>query len=112
MFTNPVMGKFFELGQVISTERGKGIYQPAVDLAIRRVEEGGWVRRVISIGLTPGAYLSRGKGQPGEEEPSWRAASLQVGSGTDSHGLEDLARGHSNLDFWCVARVVRLSCAL
>lgn len=43
MFTNPVMSRFFELGQVISTVRGQGIYQPAVDLAIRRVEEGGWV---------------------------------------------------------------------
>lgn len=43
MFTNPVMSKFFGWGQVIETVRGGGIYQPAVDTAIKRLEQGGHV---------------------------------------------------------------------
>jgi len=34
---------FFRNGQVIETFRGKGIWQPAVDLAIEKVNNGGWV---------------------------------------------------------------------
>lgn len=44
MFTSPLLAKFFTLGQVIETVRGGGIYQPAVDEAIKRVEQGSWVR--------------------------------------------------------------------
>ncbi|KAG6877845.1 hypothetical protein C0993_003218 [Termitomyces sp. T159_Od127] len=36
MFTNPH-------GQIIETFRGKGIYQPAVDTAIQKLDQGGWV---------------------------------------------------------------------
>ncbi|KAF4602382.1 hypothetical protein EYR40_005587 [Pleurotus pulmonarius] len=44
MFTNPVFSKFFRLGQVHETFRGKGIYQPAVDAAINTLNTtGGWV---------------------------------------------------------------------
>ena len=35
---------FFHLGQVIETHRGAGIFQPAVDEAVKHVQEGGWVR--------------------------------------------------------------------
>ncbi|KDQ29026.1 hypothetical protein PLEOSDRAFT_167095 [Pleurotus ostreatus PC15] len=44
MFTNPVFSKFFRLGQVHETFRGKGIYQPAVDAAIDTLNTtGGWI---------------------------------------------------------------------
>ncbi|KAF9653779.1 hypothetical protein BDM02DRAFT_3107774, partial [Thelephora ganbajun] len=42
-FTNPVSSAFFRNGQVIETFRGRGIWQPAVDLAIEKVNNGGWV---------------------------------------------------------------------
>lgn len=34
---------FFRQGQVLETFRGKGIYQPAVDAAIVKLNEGRWV---------------------------------------------------------------------
>ncbi|KLO07405.1 acyltransferase-domain-containing protein [Schizopora paradoxa] len=43
MFTNPLFSKFFENGKVFETFRGKGIYQPAVDGAIEKLNDGGWV---------------------------------------------------------------------
>jgi len=43
MFTNPVFSAFFRKGQVLETFRGNGIFQPAVDTAIRRLNEGHWV---------------------------------------------------------------------
>lgn len=46
MFTNPALSTFFRNGQVIETVRGGGIYQPAVDTAIERLQEGGWVSNV------------------------------------------------------------------
>jgi hypothetical protein len=41
---------FFRNGQVIETFRGKGIWQPAVDLAIEKVNNGGWVSFVCLTG--------------------------------------------------------------
>lgn len=35
---------FFTKGQVIETFRGKGIYQKAIDVATKKLEEGNWVR--------------------------------------------------------------------
>ncbi|KAF8897207.1 acyltransferase-domain-containing protein, partial [Infundibulicybe gibba] len=43
MFTNPVFSTFFRLGQTLETFRGKGIYQSAVDTAIQKLDQGGWV---------------------------------------------------------------------
>ncbi|KAG7096684.1 hypothetical protein E1B28_004098 [Marasmius oreades] len=43
MFTNPVFSAFFRKGQVIETFRGKGIYQPAVETAIEKLNQGHWV---------------------------------------------------------------------
>jgi len=43
MFTNPVFSAFFRKGQVIETFRGKGVYQPALDLAIEKLRFGAWV---------------------------------------------------------------------
>ncbi|TDL20409.1 acyltransferase-domain-containing protein [Rickenella mellea] len=43
MFINPVLSAFFRKGQVLETFRGKGIYQPAVDAAIEKLDHGSWV---------------------------------------------------------------------
>lgn len=43
MFTNPYFSRFFTLGQVIETYRGGGIFQPAVDEAVRLLQSGEWV---------------------------------------------------------------------
>lgn len=43
MFTNPVLSTFFRNGQVIETFRGAGIFQPAVDFAIDKLNEGAWI---------------------------------------------------------------------
>ncbi|RHZ64080.1 hypothetical protein Glove_326g152 [Diversispora epigaea] len=42
-FTSPPLALFFTLGQVIPTVRGAGIYQPAMNFAIDRLNEGKWV---------------------------------------------------------------------
>lgn len=34
---------FFRTGQVLETFRGKGIYQPSVDTAIEKIDQGQWV---------------------------------------------------------------------
>ncbi|TBU38151.1 acyltransferase-domain-containing protein [Dichomitus squalens] len=43
MFTNPVFSTFFRYGQVIETFRGKGIFQPAIDDAIQKLNRGEWI---------------------------------------------------------------------
>jgi len=43
MFTNPAFSAFFRAGQVLETFRGRGIYQPAVDTAIEKLDQGQWV---------------------------------------------------------------------
>ncbi|KAH9895722.1 acyltransferase-domain-containing protein [Cubamyces lactineus] len=43
MFTNPVFSTFFRLGQVIETFRGNGIFQPAIDTAIEKLNRGEWI---------------------------------------------------------------------
>ncbi|KAM5541648.1 hypothetical protein V8D89_004838 [Ganoderma adspersum] len=43
MFTNPVFSTFFRYGQVIETFRGSGIFQPAIDDAIQKLNCGEWI---------------------------------------------------------------------
>ncbi|KAF8603296.1 acyltransferase-domain-containing protein [Ceratobasidium sp. AG-I] len=43
MFTNPVYGWFFRNGQVIETVRGAGVHQPALDIAVAKLNSGAWV---------------------------------------------------------------------
>ncbi|KAJ7873300.1 acyltransferase-domain-containing protein [Mycena olivaceomarginata] len=43
MYTNPVFSAFFRRGQVLETVRGIGIYQPSVDTAINKLNNGNWV---------------------------------------------------------------------
>ncbi|KAF8803775.1 hypothetical protein BYT27DRAFT_7108615 [Phlegmacium glaucopus] len=63
MFTNPVFSTFFSLGQTIETIRGKGIYQAAVDIAIQKVNLGGWVH-IFGEGKVnqPDTYLKTDQG--------------------------------------------------
>jgi len=42
-FNTPTLSKFFALGQVVPTIRGAGIYQPAMNFALDRLNEGKWV---------------------------------------------------------------------
>lgn len=46
MFTNRWFSRFFNNGQVIETVRGGGIFQPAVDKAIKLLQDGEWVRYI------------------------------------------------------------------
>lgn len=50
---------FFRNGQVIETFRGKGIWQPAVDLAIEKVNNGGWVSFVCITGWQSRFFTER-----------------------------------------------------
>ncbi|KAF9246916.1 acyltransferase-domain-containing protein [Melanogaster broomeanus] len=43
MFTNPLFSAFFRQGQVIETFRGNGIFQPALDAAIHKLDQGHWL---------------------------------------------------------------------
>ncbi|OCF35450.1 monolysocardiolipin acyltransferase [Kwoniella heveanensis BCC8398] len=43
MFTKPLHRKFFDAGQVIETHRGGGIFQPAVDKAVKLLQDGSWI---------------------------------------------------------------------
>ncbi|ODO10724.1 hypothetical protein I350_01321 [Cryptococcus amylolentus CBS 6273] len=43
MFTKPTHAKFFNLGQVIETHRGGGIFQEAVDRAVQLLQDGSWI---------------------------------------------------------------------
>lgn len=42
------MSKFFSLGQVIETVRGGGVFQPAIDDAIKKLGQGEWVCRAMT----------------------------------------------------------------
>jgi monolysocardiolipin acyltransferase len=47
-FLGRVLSSFFRAGQVLETFRGKGVHQPAVDNAIRLLDEGHWVGIVFA----------------------------------------------------------------
>jgi monolysocardiolipin acyltransferase len=38
-----VFSTFFRLGQTLETFRGQGIYQPSIDIAIAKLNQGDWV---------------------------------------------------------------------
>ncbi|KAI8976415.1 acyltransferase-domain-containing protein [Trametes punicea] len=65
IFTNPyvpepcVFSTFFRLGQVIETFRGKGIFQPAVDAAIEKLNQGEWIH-----------LFGEGKVNPASSDPA------------------------------------------
>ncbi|KAH9939644.1 acyltransferase-domain-containing protein [Epithele typhae] len=58
IFTNPMFSHFFRAGQVIETFRGKGIFQPAIDDAIQRLNQGDWIH-----------FFSEGKVNPASCDP-------------------------------------------
>lgn len=51
-FRRSLFNRLFNKGQVISTDRGRGIFQPALDRAIAKLEEGQWVH------LFPEGYVN------------------------------------------------------
>lgn len=53
-----VLSAFFSLGQTLETFRGKGIYQDAVNVAIQRINQGGWVRLSPSLVLVTWSKLN------------------------------------------------------
>ncbi|PPR02492.1 hypothetical protein CVT24_002041 [Panaeolus cyanescens] len=57
MFTNPVFSAFFRLGQILETFRGQGIYQPSVDAAISKLNQGHWPTFRDSSGACKPTYL-------------------------------------------------------
>ncbi|KAG8700797.1 hypothetical protein FRC08_004442 [Ceratobasidium sp. 394] len=59
MFTNPVYNWFFRNGQVIETIRGGGVHQPAVDLAVEKLNAGGWIH------VFPEGKVNQDSCQPG-----------------------------------------------
>ena len=42
-----IFSAFFRSGQVLETFRGAGVYQEAVDVAIKRLDEGKWVSNLM-----------------------------------------------------------------
>ena len=86
MFTNRLFSRFFDNGQVIDTIRGGGIFQPAVDKAIKLLEDGEWVcQHVLSAGLMVDTYLSRGQDQPNHYKPRRRFGTVQMGRVSHDH---------------------------
>jgi len=61
MFTNPIFSSFFRSGQVIETFRGRGIYQPAVNDAVRKLDDGAWIH------LFPEGYVNQPSLNPSGE---------------------------------------------
>jgi len=53
--------KFFSLGQVVPTVRGAGIYQPAMNFALDRLNEGKWVHIFPEAKINQTADLLRFK---------------------------------------------------
>ena len=91
MFTNPFFSKFFDLGQVINTERGGGVFQPAVDQAVKLLQDGEWVRGLVGpvectrCMLMSDSHLSGGQGQPAVFSPRGRSDTLQMGHVSPAH---------------------------
>lgn len=44
-----ILSKFFSLGQVIETVRGGGVFQPAIDDAIKKLGQGEWVSNALVL---------------------------------------------------------------
>ncbi|XP_072985266.1 uncharacterized protein [Typha latifolia] len=42
-FTNPMMSSFFRCVKVLPVSRGDGIYQKGMDMALKKLNDGGWV---------------------------------------------------------------------
>jgi len=53
-----VLSSFFRHGQVLETFRGKGIYQPAVDVVIQKLDQGEWVHLFSEGYVTQADYSS------------------------------------------------------
>ena len=81
MFTNKLFSRFFDNGQVIETIRGGGIFQPAVDHAIKLLQDGEWVgpRSRVDGRSWADSHLSRRQDQSANHQPGGRPDTFQVG---------------------------------
>ncbi|KAF8639973.1 hypothetical protein AX17_001220 [Amanita inopinata Kibby_2008] len=72
IFINPLFCYFFRLGQTIEITRGKGIYQPAVDIAIDKLNQGHWIH-LYSEGkiCQPDTYLRDANGNASLSRFKW-----------------------------------------
>ncbi|KAJ1999052.1 Lyso-phosphatidylcholine acyltransferase [Coemansia thaxteri] len=61
LYKNPPLNAFFALGQTISTVRGDGIYQLAVEIGIRRLNENKWLHIFPEARVNQGDTLLRFK---------------------------------------------------
>ncbi|KAJ1832484.1 Lyso-phosphatidylcholine acyltransferase [Coemansia sp. RSA 2711] len=61
LYMNPVMNAFFALGQTIPTVRGDGIYQLAVEIGLRKLNENKWVHVFPEARVNQEAQLLRFK---------------------------------------------------
>lgn len=43
MFTNSFFSRYFSAGQVLATDRGRGVFQPSIDRSLDLLESGGWI---------------------------------------------------------------------
>lgn len=84
LFTKRLHAKLFSLGQVIETLRGKGIFQPALDQAVKLVSAGEWVGHVwileaISAQLESDTYVPGRQSEPTECQSARRSVEVQMG---------------------------------
>lgn len=83
---------FFRAGQVIETFRGNGVYQPAVEEAISKLNDGRWVcfsvpilflligaQQLATYSIT-GSHVPRGQSQSTVSEPRGWVIPLQMGN--------------------------------
>ncbi|KAJ1845737.1 Lyso-phosphatidylcholine acyltransferase [Coemansia sp. RSA 2703] len=61
LYRNPASNAFFALGQTIPTVRGDGIYQLAVEIALRRLADNQWVHVFPEGRVNQGAEMLRFK---------------------------------------------------
>ncbi|KAJ8447825.1 hypothetical protein Cgig2_015188 [Carnegiea gigantea] len=101
-FKNPVTSAFFRSVKVLPVSRGDGIYQKGLDMAISKLNNGGWVhifpegsrsrdggRTIGSAKRGVGRYMGSGQfgGRTGERDRSLSGSSVTMGTCTKSTAL-------------------------
>ncbi|KAI8320224.1 Phospholipid/glycerol acyltransferase, partial [Martensiomyces pterosporus] len=61
LYKNPLLNAFFAFGQTVPTVRGDGIYQLAVEIALRKMNENRWVHVFPEGKVNQGQQLIRFK---------------------------------------------------
>lgn len=109
---------FFTKGQVIETFRGKGIYQKAIDVATKKLEEGNWVCCGLRVHVLTKAHLATRTGSHlsgGSDKAGGLAqlAAVQMGDQQDAHGVRAVTPDRPGVDQGCVSlRTLRVQRSL